>query len=121
MHRIAGTSRAMLIDPKYLSTSTGGAANSTYINPNTTPGTIGDVIYLYGPHAFYHDMSLSKSVAIHDGLKFKLQSEMLNVWNHPVFGSTPYSFGSSVQPTQFAQGTVTNTPRMIELRANIEF
>jgi hypothetical protein len=121
VHRIPGTSRAMLIDPKYLSTSTGGAANSAYINPNTTPGTIGDVVYLYGPHAFYHDLSISKAVPIREGINFKLQSEFLNVWNHPVFGSTPYSFGSNVQSTQFAQGSVTNNPRWIELRANIEF
>lgn len=121
VHRIAGTSRAMLINPKYLSSSSGGAANSTYINPNTTPGTIGDVLFLYGPHAFYHDMSLSKTIPIRESINFKLQSEFLNVWNHPVFGSTPYSFGSSVQSSQFAQGSVTNNPRWIELRANIEF
>jgi hypothetical protein len=121
VHRIAGTQRAMLINPKYLASSTGGAANSAYINPNTTPGTIGDVIYLHGPHAFYNDLSVSKAVPLHDKVNFKLQGEFLNVWNHPVFGSTPSSFGSSVQSTQFAQGTVTNNPRWIELRANIEF
>jgi len=121
VHRIAGTSRAMLINPKYLASSTGGAANSAYINANTTPGTIGDVIYLHGPHAFYNDLSVSKAVPLHDKVNFKLQGEFLNVWNHPVFGSTPSSFGSSVQSTQFAQGTVTNNPRWIELRANIEF
>jgi hypothetical protein len=121
VHRIAGTSLAALIDPKYLQGPSGGGANTTYINPNTTPGTIGDVLFLYGPHAFYHDMSLSKSVALHEGVRFRLQSEFLNVWNHPIFGSTPSSFGSSVQSTGFGLGSVTNTPRHIELRANIEF
>jgi len=121
VHRIAGSARAALIDPKYLQSTSGGGANTTYINANTTPGTIGDVLFLYGPHAFYHDMSLSKSVALHEGVRFRLQSEFLNVWNHPVFGSTPASFGSNVQSTGFGLGTVTNSPRHIELRANIEF
>jgi hypothetical protein len=128
VHRVPGTTYANLIDPKYLSSSTGGPANSAYINPNTTPGTIGDVVYLHGPHAFYHDLSLSKPVPIREGIDFKLQSEFLNVWNHPVFGSTPASFGGTgwqysngVQSTNFAQGYVTNNPRWIELRGNISF
>ena len=64
---------------------------------------------------------MSKVVPIHEKVSFKLQGEFLNVWNHPVFGSTPGSFGSNVQSTGFAQGSVTNNPRWIELRANIDF
>lgn len=128
VHRIPGQTYAALIDPKYLASSTGNGANSTYINPNTTPGTIGDVLYLYGPHGFYHDVSLSKTFPIRESLKFRFQSEFLNIWNHPVFGSAPYSFGNvsqtfqnSVQSSSFGTGSVTNMPRVIELRANIEF
>jgi hypothetical protein len=122
VHRVAGKSYAQIIDPKYLKSKTSGGANTTYINSNTTPGTIGDVIFLYGPHAFYHDVSLSKSVAVHDTMRFRLQGEFLNVWNHPVFGSTPSSMSSGyVQSNSFGLAGVTNTPRRVEIRANFEF
>lgn len=76
-----------------------------------------------GPHAFYHDLSLSKSLTVHENMKFRLQSEFMNVWNHPVFASVPgYTMvSSSVQATGFALGTVSNSPRHIEIRANFEF
>jgi hypothetical protein len=118
VHRVPGTTYATLLNSKYLSS---GGANQDYIQPNTTPGSLGDRVYLYGPHAFYHDMSLSKSFPVHDKVQIRLQGEFLNIWNHPVFASTPNSFGSSVQSTSFATGTVTNHPRWIELRGNIEF
>ena len=121
VHRIAGTANAALIDPKYLNSPSGGGANTAYINPNTTPGTFDELLWLYGPHGFYHDLSVSKNFPIHDKVQVRLQGEFLNVWNHPVFGSTPVSFGSSVQSSSFGIGTVTNNPRWIELRGNIEF
>lgn len=123
VHRVPGQSYANLIDPKYI--TAGQGANTTYINPNTTPGTIGSVIYLHGPHAFFQDMSLSKSIPIHRQLNFLLQGEFLNVWNHPVFGNSAGSFNSGVQSSGFGQGVVTNEGlgfgRIIELRGNLEF
>ncbi|HEY5215142.1 MAG TPA: TonB-dependent receptor [Acidobacteriaceae bacterium] len=123
VHRVPGQSYANLIDPKYI--TPGQGANSTYINPNTTPGTIGDVVYLHGPHAFFQDLSVSKSIPIHRQLSFLLQGEFLNVWNHPVFGNSAGSFNSSVQSTGFGQGSITNEVlgfgRIIELRGNVQF
>lgn len=121
VHRIPDSPNATLIAPKYLKTPTGGGANPAYISPNTTPGTIGELLWLYGPHAFYHDLSVAKSFPVREKVQVRLQGEFLNVWNHPVFGSTPNSFGSSVQANNFGVGTVTNHPRWIELRGNIEF
>jgi hypothetical protein len=137
VHRVPGQTFADLIDPKYLTSTTGGGANPTYITPNTTPGTFGDIVYLHGPHAFFQDMSISKSVPIRESLIFKLQGEFLNVWNHPVFGNPPaygstpgffdlndYPYGSQtagVQDYGFGISGVTNTARVIELRGNFEF
>ena len=120
VHRVAGKNYANLIDPKYL--ATGGKANSTYITPNTTPGTIGNIVYLHAPHGFYQDMSISKTVPLREQFRFRLQGEFLNVWNHPVFGSP----SGSIQSTNFGRGGVTNTlaggfGRIIELRGNFEF
>jgi hypothetical protein len=146
VHRVPGQTFADLINPKYLASPTGGGANTAYISPNTTPGTIGQVIYLHGPHAFFEDMSATKAVPIHENLNFRLQAEFLNVWNHPVFGNLP-SFGNSVtgntpgffdlnnypygsqtagvQDYGFGLSGVTNEQsgfgRIIELRANFEF
>lgn len=123
VHRVAGQSYVNLIDPKYITSGLG--ANPAYITPNTTPGTFGDIIYLHGPHAFFQDLSVSKSIPIYKQFNFRLQGEFLNVWNHPVFGNTTGSFNSSVQSTGFGQGNVTNEGlgfgRIIELRGNIEF
>jgi hypothetical protein len=111
-----------MIDPKYL--STGGTSNYSYVAPNTTPGTIANIIFLHGPTAFTQNLAATKVVPIKEQLSFNLQAEFINVWNHPVFGNT---FGSvsdtnrSVQSTSFATAGVTNSPRAIELRANFIF
>lgn len=136
VHRIAGQTSANLIDPKYISAS--GGANSSYISPNVTAGTIGNIVYLHGPHAYSQDLALTKAIPIRRELDLRIQGEFLNVWNHPVFGNTAApgyatnggSIDAYVQDNGFGQGTVTNEGlvtgtngfgRVIELRANIEF
>jgi hypothetical protein len=113
----------VMLDSKYLSSSTSGGANSTYITPNTTAGSLGDTIFLHGPHGFYHDMALSKVFPIHERLKLSFQGEFLNVWNHPVFGNGNGFMNGSTQSSNFglATGGPNNLPRHIQLRANIEF
>ena len=129
VHRVPGASYALLMDPKYLQNADGtSGANPNYITPHTTPGTIGRIVYLHGPHGFYNDLSLSKTFPIFEAVQFKLQAEATNSWNHPVFGSTSGSFGGAptynqgnVQNYGFATSGVTNDPRVIEFRANIDF
>ena len=128
VHRIAGQNYADLIDPKYLVAAVGGGANPSYIAPNTTPGTIGAVPFLHGPHAFFQDLSVTKAVPIHESIRLRLQGEFLNVWNHPVFGNytgNNSSFDAGVQDYGFGTGSVTNEGsgfgRIIELRGNIDF
>jgi hypothetical protein len=128
---VPGQTFANLINPKYLASPTGGGANTQYIQPNTTAGTIGDVFYLHGPRQFYQDISITKAFPIHEDLKFRLQASFLNAWNHPVFGdATGLGFvDAGTQDYGFGLGGVTNessgeTPgfgRVIELRANIDF
>jgi hypothetical protein len=129
VHRIPGKTYALLLNPKYLQNADGTAgASPSYIAPNITPGTVGRIVYLHGPHAFYNDLSISKAFPIYEAVQFKLQAEATNAWNHPVFGSTSGSFGGAptynqgnVQNYGFATSGVTNTPRVIEFRANIDF
>ena len=129
VHRVPGKTYALLMDPKYLASPDGsGGANPQFIQPNITPGSIGRIAYLYGPHAFYNDLSLSKTFPVFETVRFKLQAEATNVWNHPVFGNTSGSFGGAptygggyVLNNGFGTSGTTNDPRVIEFRANIEF
>ena len=86
---------------------------------------IGQRIWLHGPHAFYDDIALTKAIPIKEGINFRIQSEFLNAFNHPVYGNTNGSTTGAVQSTSFSRAGVTNQTagfgRIIELRANIEF
>jgi hypothetical protein len=125
VHHVAGQPLVDIIGPKYLNSVTGGAISSQ-LAPNTTPGTFGSFIYLHGPRAFGDDLSVSKAIAITEDWRFSLQGEFLNVFNHPVFGVPDIPCAGcgmpGVQDVNF--GTTTyqvNGPRIVEIRANIEF
>ncbi|MGB6974248.1 MAG: carboxypeptidase-like regulatory domain-containing protein [Terracidiphilus sp.] len=138
VRQVAGQPYANFLDPKYLVSPSGGGANASYIAPNITPGTFGQLVYLHGPRQFFQDMELTKTIPIHETMNFTLQASFINVWNHPVFGNTdgygPYvpgvsasspSFDSGVQDYNFGEGSPTNEGagfgRQIELRGNFRF
>lgn len=107
-----------MIDPNWLKPG--------MVTANTTPGTIGQIIYLYGPRQVFDDIAITKSVPITERVKFKFQSEMLNAFNHPIFGVSGGNYqqaGSGLGAgTYVNNGWMGNiSPRRIELRANIEF
>ena len=138
VHHIPGSTSVSFFDPKYLGPN---GANPAYITPNVTPGTIGQRVWLYGPHFWNDDFSLTKRFPIRESVRFSLQAEMLNVFNHPNFQPGPgsacdyycYSAGYQfpfIQGSGFGLGGIspnynTASPndgaRVIELRANIEF
>ncbi|PYY04366.1 MAG: carboxypeptidase regulatory-like domain-containing protein [Acidobacteria bacterium] len=110
------------LDPKYLASMAGGA-NTAYILPNTTPGAIGLIPYLYGPHQVFADLSLTKRVPIREDINFTFQTEFLNAFNHTNFGFASNFSGSGLNVQNPGFGTIgpSNGPRAIEMRANIEF
>jgi len=139
VYHIPNSTQVSFINPKYL--APGGGANPTYITPNTTPGTIGQRVWLHGPHYWTDDLSLTKRFPIRESISFTFQAEMLNAFNHPNFQPGPgsgcnyyctsagYQF-PFIQGSGFMLGSSTpnyssNSPnegaRVIELRANIEF
>lgn len=113
------------VNPNYLANNgTGGGANTNFINPSGVAGIIGYHPWLYGPHTFYQDMAITKAIPIRENVRFTFQSEFLNVWNHPVWSNPaqyPWVGSSYVQAWNFGEIGVSNGPRNIELRANIEF
>ena len=142
VYHIPGQAAVDFINPKYLANNgTGGGANPAYITPNVTAGTIGQRVWLYGPHFWNDDLSISKRFPIREGIRFTFQAEMLNVFNHPNFqqgvgsgcnyyctfagGSFPFIQGSGfgiggISPNYNSQSP-NQGARVIELRANIEF
>jgi hypothetical protein len=121
VHRTTGQPGLVdIVDPKYL--VQGAGANTSFIKPNTAPGTFGQIPFLYGPHGFYDDLALTKAVSLTERVKFSLQAEFLNAFNHPVFGN-PVNGNNGVQSQSFgiASGPGGDFGRQIEFRANIEF
>jgi hypothetical protein len=116
IHRVKGANYANFIDPKYLS--------SAYLSPNTTPGVLGERPWLWAPHQFNTDMSLSKAVNIREGVKFSLQGEFLNATNHPTWGVNAALTPSQTQVNAMGAGFGQTSPggaRKVEVRANLEF
>ena len=142
VYHIQGQAAVDFINPKYLANNgTGGGANPAYITPNITPGTIGQRVWLYAPHYWNDDLSITKRFPITEGVRFTFQAEMLNVFNHPNFQPGPssgcnYYCASAGFSFPFIQGpgfgiggispnynsqSPNQGARVIELRANIEF
>lgn len=128
VYRIPGKSTVSLIDPSLLLTP-GGAADPSKIAPNTTPGTIAPTIYLYGPHGFYDDIAITKQIPITERWRFTFQTEILNAFNHPVFGQAAFTGPPSIKSGSWGTGRwndpraggISGFNRQIEFRANITF
>jgi len=111
------------IDPK--------VATTANLKPNTTAGTLGERAWLWGQHNFYSDASATKTIPIHERIKFTLQGEFYNVFNHTVWGTgLPYTtstFSSQNQTNVQAIGSGFGVNggagggRTVEIRANVEF
>jgi len=126
-----------VINPKLLQGNSAANCNSTLagVCQNTAPGTFGINPWLYGVHVWNDDMSLSKIVPIRERVRFTLQAEFLNLFNHPNFttpGQAPFYYGSTnITSGGFGQASLlnftnvatnnNNSARVIELRANITF
>jgi hypothetical protein len=124
-----------IIDPRFLNGPRGeGGANNQFILPSTEPGVQGAIVNLYGPRQTFVDMAISKNLAITERVRFKVQANFLNAFNHPVFGNTG---GSTMSVVSSGFGVVTNTlgsntvgtqtvaggtsARQIQIRAQIQF
>jgi hypothetical protein len=122
VYRVPNANFVTLLPPSALVSVNGGGANPSLIQPNTTPGIFAPPIYLTGPHGFYDDISVSKSVPITERVHFSIQLEMLNAFNHPVFGNGTSPIGGSILSTSWATATSSGSfGRQLELRGNISF
>lgn len=122
VYRVPGQNFVTMLPPSTLVSATGGGANPSLISGNITPGIFASPIYLTGPHGFYDNISISKAIPITERIHFSMQVEMLNAFNHPVFGNGTNPISSNVRSTSWATTTSGGSfGRQIELRGNITF
>lgn len=121
-YRKAGTSgyTAYWIDPKYINPGVG--TNSTYLSPNSTPGSVGTRYWLWGTRYWRPNLSVSKSVELHDQMRFNLQGEFLDLLNHPRRGIGDTGAQDAAFGATFGKSSGNGSyGRVIEIRANFEF
>jgi hypothetical protein len=111
------------INPKYIS-STG--LPSSQIQPNTVAGTYGYHPWFYGMHHFAENLSVTKAIAIREGLKFSLQGEAINLFNHPEWDvpcsiCTGPGYSGNLQSTNFGVTSNPSGSRVIQVRGDFEF
>jgi hypothetical protein len=122
VYKRPGQTFVELIDPKFRTTGVG--ANTAFITANTTPGTLAPVLWLYGPGGFFSDFSVTKDTAITEKYRFVFQTQFVNAFNHPVFGTGTNPVGVNVRTASWATTTAQSAggnPRVIEFRAKIAF
>jgi hypothetical protein len=118
------------IDPKLIGPD--GRANPQYLAPVTTPGELGQFIYLRTPKQIFLDASLSKRVQLTSRTAFTVFVTAANVLNHPLWGVGPlvagvgYNFPNDVNITsttfgQVLQPTNNANARQFYLRAEFSF
>ncbi len=98
-------------------------ASTSLLTSPTTPGQLGQLVYLYGPGYFQWDMALLKDIAIWEKVKMTFQLEALNVFNHPVF-QVSGSEGPNVNINSTSFGQTTSQvvgARNLQARLQIRF
>ncbi len=110
--------------------------SSGKVTAESTPGQLGQFIYLHGPEFVNTDFAVTKIFPIFEQLKLNMQAEMLNLWNHPAWAVVDgYSYGTNnpaqyinLQNSPVVPGTQTDPaylnsggPRDIQFRAQLVF
>jgi hypothetical protein len=100
-----------------------GRANINLIGYPTTPGQLGQFVYLYGPGFWTADLGLSKQFSTPGGSRFNFEALFINAFNHR--NSTVGGTGGtsvSIDSTTFGQTTGTAIgSRQIQFRLGFYF
>jgi hypothetical protein len=86
--------------------------------PETTPGQLGQFIYLHGPQYINTDFAVTKIFPIFEQLKLNIQAEMLNLFNHPAWSVNDGYSGGTNNPAQYVN--VQNNPTVPGVQSNPE-
>ncbi|HEV2304481.1 MAG TPA: hypothetical protein VGR93_03110, partial [Candidatus Acidoferrales bacterium] len=99
------------------------------IQPNTTPGTIGQMLFLHGPKFFNTDISINKVFPVYEKVSLKIQASFLNAFNHPNWAAgTSFNAENAPGGIIFANSGLSlprthyqGRPRVIQFRTEIDF
>lgn len=99
------------------------------ISPVTTPGQLGQFVFLTSPMFFNTDISLLKSIPIHERMRMNIYAEFLNAFNHANWNITDNFSGGTNNPAQyvniqsstFTAASPANLPRSIQFRLQLAF
>ena len=63
-----------------------GKANPQMITYNNVPGSLGQILYIYGMNNIAFNASMTKNFRITEKVKFSLYASAANLMNHPAWG-----------------------------------
>jgi hypothetical protein len=119
---------AVFLPPSILESD--GSLKPGILSPASTPGQLGQFIFLSGPRYFNTDISVVKSIPITERVKFNLYAEFLNAFNHASwnvldnfsfkFQNNPAEYANVSSPT-FPALSLANGPRNIQFRLQVSF
>jgi hypothetical protein len=72
-----------------------GRVNQKYITWNTTPGTIGQILYVPNKNTWAWNAALMKNYQITERVRFQLYADAQNIMNHPFWGMPNLSLSST--------------------------
>lgn len=104
------TNPILLMNPKVFT--------SGEVKSESTPGQLGQFIYLTGPQLVNDDLAVTKVFPLYRKLALNFQAEMLNVFNHPAWSFVDGYSGGTNNPAQYVN--VQNSPEAPGTQTNPE-
>jgi len=81
------------------------AGGNQPVLPETTPGQLGNFMFLTGPMFVNTDISIIKAIPIHEQIRLNIYAEMINAFNHTNWNVTDNFSGSTNNPAQYVNVT----------------
>lgn len=127
--RPGAAGQVFYLDPALIGAD--GRANPQYLSSPTTPGELGQRVFLYGPGYWNADIGLAKRFTIGGGAWVNVEALFLNAFNHPSYlvgasGFVDNGVPISINDTTFGQTSgqttsMASTPRNVQLRLQLSF
>ncbi|HXS11529.1 MAG TPA: carboxypeptidase-like regulatory domain-containing protein [Acidobacteriaceae bacterium] len=100
---------------------------SQLVSSATTPGQFGQFVFLHSPQFVNTDFAVTKNFPIWENVRLNIQTEFLNIFNHPNFaiatnGNAPSNgVDITASASTLGTGSVNGSSRSIQFRTNISF
>jgi len=108
------------VDPKLIGPD--GRANPEYLAPPTTPGEMGQMIYLRGKNTWNIDASLNKTTGLVGRSQITVHVTITNLLNHPVWSTPGFLGETSIQSQTFGlSNNPINVARQLYSRVQVRF